>query len=104
MMATIKNIQDTEFFKNNIANSGTWNKLTNAEQESFLNMPQLKQIKGTIKMRTEWLNAIYYAYLLGLGYKPIGWREEFKNCYHCRCYDMDKGCTLGRFCSLQDVS
>lgn len=31
--------------------------------------------KGTYKQRWCVLQAIYYAYLLGLGYEPIGWRE-----------------------------
>ena len=32
-------------------------------------------VKGTEKQRIEIFNALYHAFLSGIGYKPIGWRE-----------------------------
>ena len=64
------------YFQNIIKKSWTWQKLTQEEQQRFIDMDVFDKIKGTDKQRIEWLNTIYTAFLSALGYKPIGWREE----------------------------
>lgn len=64
------------YFQNIIKKSWTWQKLTQEEQQRFIDMDVFDRIKGTDKQRIEWLNTIYTAFLSALGYKPIGWREE----------------------------
>lgn len=64
------------YFQNIIKKSWTWQKLTQEEQQRFIDMDVFDKIKGTDKQRVEWLNTIYTAFLSALGYKPIGWREE----------------------------
>lgn len=66
------------YFQNVIKKSWTWQKLTQEEQQRFINMNVFDKIKGVDKQRVEWLNTIYTAFLSALGYKPIGWREEDK--------------------------
>lgn len=64
------------YFQNIIKKSWTWQKLTQEEQQRFIDMDVFDKIKGTDKQRIEWLNTIYIAFLSALDYKPIGWREE----------------------------
>jgi hypothetical protein len=64
------------YFQNVIKKSWTWQKLTQEEQQRFIDMDVFDKIKGTDKQRIEWLNTIYTAFLSALDYKPIGWREE----------------------------
>ena len=64
------------YFQNIIKKSWTWQKLTQEEQQRFIDMDVFDKIKGTDKQRIEWLNTIYTAFLSALDYKPIGWREE----------------------------
>lgn len=64
------------YFQNIIKKSWTWAKLTQEEQQRFIDMDVFDKIKGTDKQRVEWLNTIYTAFLSALEYKPIGWREE----------------------------
>ena len=63
------------YFQEVIKKSWTWARLTEEEQKRFIDMNVFDGIKGTDKMRVEWLNTIYTAYLTALEYKPIGWRE-----------------------------
>ena len=64
------------YFQNVIKKSWTWQKLTQEEQQRFIDMDVFDKIKGTDKQRVEWLNTIYTAFLSALDYKPIGWREK----------------------------
>lgn len=64
------------YFQNVIKKSWTWQKLTQEEQQRFIDMDVFDKIKGTDKQRVEWLNTIYHSFLVGLDYKAIGWREE----------------------------
>lgn len=62
-------------------NSWTWEKLTDDEKTTFTNQMDFwcnrsGLLVGTYKQRWEILNEMYYMYLLGVGYKPIGWREN----------------------------
>lgn len=66
------------YFQNVIKKSWTWQKLTQEEQQRFIDMDVFDRIKGNDKQRIEWLNTIYTAFLSALDYKPIGWREEDK--------------------------
>ena len=63
---------------NMIFQSWTWERLTKEEKNKFLDFIYdfKKGIKGTYKQRWDQLNLLYHSFLLGLGYKPIGWREE----------------------------
>lgn len=57
-----------------ILHSWTWEKLTPNERSLFWDvLPQ--NIKGTFQQRYETCNVIYHAYLQGIGYKPVGWRD-----------------------------
>ena len=62
-------------FQNVIKQSWTWDRLTEEERQRFINMNVFDKIKGTDKQRVEWLSTIYSAFLIGIGYEPIGWRE-----------------------------
>lgn len=62
-------------FQNVIKQSWTWDRLTEEERQRFINMSVFDKIKGTDKQRVEWLSTIYSAFLIGIGYEPIGWRE-----------------------------
>lgn len=64
-----------DYFQNVIKKSWTWNKLTPDEQNRFTNMDVFDEIKGTDKIRVEWLYTIYKSFLIALGYKPYGWRD-----------------------------
>ena len=64
------------YFQTVIKKSWTWEKLTQDEQQRFINMDVFDEIKGTDKTRIEWLNTIYEAFLIALDYKPTGWREQ----------------------------
>lgn len=64
-----------EFFETVTIYSWTWKRLTEEEQYKFLNLPVWKYIKGTKKQRLEVFNSIYHAFLVGLGYSAINWRE-----------------------------
>ena len=62
-------------------NSWTWERLTDDEKTTFTNQMDFwcnhrGLLVGTYKQRWEILNEMYYMYLLGVGYKPIGWREN----------------------------
>lgn len=64
-----------DYFQRVIKKSWTWARLTEEEKQRFIDMPVFDEIKGTDKMRIEWLNTIYRAYLTALGYSYTGWRE-----------------------------
>ena len=64
------------YFQDVIKKSWTWEKLTEEERKRFINMHVFDKIKGNDITRIEWFNSIYHAFLVGLDYKAIGWREE----------------------------
>ena len=64
------------YFQNVIKKSWTWQRLTEEEQQRFVDMDVFDRIKGNGRTRVEWLNTIYEAFLSALGYEPIGWREK----------------------------
>ena len=63
-----------------IKDSWTYEKMTKEERKRLLELlshPRTNEIlKGNYKQRYENLNAIYYAYLVGLGYDNFNWRES----------------------------
>lgn len=67
-------------FKEMIFNSWTFNKMTPDEKkkcfETLDNIQTQNTLKGTYKQRWVILQAIYSAYLNGLGYTDINWREK----------------------------
>lgn len=64
-----------DYFQNVIKKSWTWDRLTEEEQKRFIDIDVFDRIKGSDKMRVEWLNTVYRSFLSALGYKPSGWRE-----------------------------
>ena len=64
------------YFQTVIKKSWTWDRLTEEERQHFIDMDVFDNIKGNDKQRIEWLNTIYQAFLTGIGYEPIGWREK----------------------------
>lgn len=62
-----------------IEQSWTFDKMTKEEKQRlsvlFHHTRTLEILKGTYKQRWEILQGVYFAYLMGLGYSPIGWRE-----------------------------
>lgn len=64
------------YFQNVIKKSWSWERLTNAERQRFIDMNVFDRIKGNDQTRIEWLNTIYQSFLAALDYTPIGWREE----------------------------
>jgi hypothetical protein len=67
--------QASEQFIDVIIKSWTWEKLTSIERERFFNLLP-ERPSGTFEQRYDCLSMIYRAYLHGLGYQPIGWRES----------------------------
>lgn len=64
-----------------IFKSWTWKRLTDDEKTTFTNRMNDwcnydGHLVGTYKQRWEVLEELYYMYLLGIGYEPIGWREN----------------------------
>lgn len=67
------------YYMNNIVfKSWTWGKLTNEEKTRFIIVAEGATLFGNAKQRCEQLNAIYTAFLFGLDYSPLGWREDEK--------------------------
>lgn len=64
------------YFNTVIVNGWTWQRLTPEEQERFKTCVDFSRIKGTARQRVEVLNMLYSAFLHGVGYTPIGWRES----------------------------
>ena len=66
-----------------IKNSWTYEKLTEEEKENlkdiFYSIRTENALKGTYKQRRAVLDAIYFSFLKGLNYEPIGWRENGEN-------------------------
>ena len=60
--------------------SWTYEKMTQEEKsrlvEVFYGGTVENSLKGTYKQRWKILQAVYYGFLMGLDYKPIGWREN----------------------------
>lgn len=65
-----------DYFQRVIKKSWTWEKLTEEEQQRFIDTNVFDRIKGNDDTRIEWLNTIYQAYLTALDYNSIDWREE----------------------------
>ena len=64
-----------------IFNSWTWERLTDDERAAFVDQMDSwcnyrGLLIGTYRQRWEILCEMYHVYLLGIGYKPIGWREN----------------------------
>lgn len=63
-----------------ILNSWTYNKLTKEEKETLCDIIYSTRtenaLKGTYAQRWDTLNALYFAFLSGLGYKGGLWRED----------------------------
>ena len=63
-----------EYF-NMIKESWTFNRMTEKEKERVFDALRFAKLKGTFFQRWEQLQAVYYGFLLGLGYTSTGWRE-----------------------------
>lgn len=64
------------YFNTVIENSWTWQRLTDDEKERFKKCIDFSEIGGTARQRVKILNMVYSAFLHGVGYDPIGWREN----------------------------
>lgn len=65
-----------DFFNRVVKKSWTWQRLTDEEKSRFNSMDNIfDKIKGNDSTRIEWFNTVYEAFLVALGYEPIGWRE-----------------------------
>lgn len=63
-------------FINVIKSSWTWGRMTEPEREHFLKMfNKTEKAIGNYHQRIEYYNAIYTAFLYGLGYSGFNWRE-----------------------------
>lgn len=66
-------------FREMIRNSWTYAKFTDDEKEKWemflTNVRTLTCLKGNYSARWHILQAIYHAYLIGLGYTDFNWRE-----------------------------
>lgn len=58
-----------------VGESWTFDRLTGVEKIKIAGILRNAKIKGTYKQRWEQLGELYAAFLDGLGYAPIGWRE-----------------------------
>lgn len=69
-----------EYFVEMIKNSWTYDKMTEKEKEKLINLLYdnrvIDALKGNFDNRYKILNAIYGAYLSGIGYNGFNWREE----------------------------
>ena len=61
-----------------ITKSWTYDRLTEAEKAKIKEILFDVPVKGAYLARWEVLQWVYSAYLDGLGYEPIGWREDCK--------------------------
>ena len=68
-----------EKFAEMIGQSWTFAKMTKEEKERLNTLlysdRTISSLKGTYQQRWAILQALYSAFLMGLDYKPIGWRE-----------------------------
>jgi len=58
-----------------IKESWTWARMTEEERARCTKALCSSHIKGTWEQRFEQLHDVHRAFLYGLDYKPIGWRE-----------------------------
>lgn len=65
------------YFNTVIVKGWTWQRLTQEERERFKTCVDFSRIKGNARQRVNVLNMLYSAFLYGVGYKPIGWRESY---------------------------
>ena len=69
-------------FEDMLKASWTYDRMTEKEKKTFLELlehPRITEtIKGTAKQRWEILDSIYWAYLQGIGYDGCTWRETEK--------------------------
>jgi hypothetical protein len=63
-----------------IKKSWTWTRLTESERvscmDAFCFTEEQNILKGNFDQRWRILQAVYNAFLSGIGYQPIGWREK----------------------------
>lgn len=59
-----------------IQNSWTWKRLTQGERDKFEQLLDYHlHLRGTYQQRRELLHDVYFAFLVGVGYSSVGWRE-----------------------------
>lgn len=75
-----KNKEDAFLDYMNIAKeSWTWHRMTSDEQERCSEALRRTTLNGTYRQRMATLSDVHFSFLLGLDYKPIGWRETDKD-------------------------
>lgn len=65
----------TQEFIEMVKQAWTWQRLTEQERQNLIESIEFAKPVGTFDQRWRHLNDIFEAFLLGCGYKPIGWRE-----------------------------
>ncbi len=55
--------------------SWTYNRMTDAEKKTCIDVLKYAKVAGTYEMRWEQMQQIYRAYLMGIGYTGPLWRE-----------------------------
>lgn len=66
----------TRDFLEMIRKSWTWARLTDQEKERFVDVVYDCDVKGSYKQRFHILHKLYHAFLMGMNYDPLNWREE----------------------------
>lgn len=62
-----------------ILDSWTYNRMTDAEKKTCIDVLKYAKVAGTYSARFEQLHQIYRAFLLGIGYTDHKWREPATN-------------------------
>ena len=74
-----KNLAKSNYLKS-IEQSWTWARLTQEEKEKFIELLDHPcsgiVLRGTYDQRWQACDALYYTFLIGLGYSPLDWRDN----------------------------
>lgn len=62
-------------FMDMVRNAWTWKRMTADEHARFVDATSESKLSGTYDQRYEQMHNLYRAFLYGLNYQPIGWRE-----------------------------
>ena len=65
-----------EIYVDMMKKSWSYERLTENEKSRLLDAIRRTRLFGTFRQRWETLQAVNFGFLLGVGYKPIGWREN----------------------------
>lgn len=76
-MKTLNKEFARDIFIENIMRSWTWERMSGEERDTFINrVIEHSQVTGNYNTRYRQYHNLYFAYLLGLGYDGMNWREN----------------------------